>query len=228
MRSSASSQFLLGGLLAGTLGCSTPNPNVRVARRADGVLQVEGPLAGPYKSTEELASRSCELMTRQPGAGATHGRLGIEYCALHYYALADDSYYLSYLSDISGDGPGGSKYCTVPRAIHELEQRDIVLTGPAHTHSINPELSDRDMGALRPLGWSPLGPSRFLEQNTGRVWERELYAFYRNRDGVCFAYSYNYATRIVSALRESKWVPIGKAEGEWGTFKPFEGRGWRP
>jgi len=73
-----------------------------------------------------------------------------------------------------------------------------------------------------------LGPSRFLEKNTGRVWERELYAFYRNRDGVCFAYSYNYATRIVSALRESKWVPIGKAEGEWGTFKPFEGQGWRP
>ncbi|MCY1030349.1 hypothetical protein OV207_02690 [Corallococcus sp. BB11-1] len=164
--------WCLMGLL---LGCAMPNPAVRVQELADGSLQVEGPLAGPFKGTEALAAAACELMTAQPGADATHGQRGKEYCALHYYSEQEQGYFLSFLSDIGGDGPDGRKYCLVPRKLDELGHRRVVLLGPAHSHPHNPLPSDRDMGALRPEGWSPLGTSRFFEQETGRIWDRELY-----------------------------------------------------
>ncbi|ATB29932.1 hypothetical protein [Melittangium boletus] len=195
---------------------------------ANGVIQVDGPLAGPFKKTEELAAHGCELMTRQPGADAKHGKLGKEYCALHYYSTQDQAYYLTYLSDIGGDGAGGTKFCNVPGAINELNQKSILITGPAHTHPHNREFSPVDMGAARPEGWSPVGPSRFVDPSTGRLWERELYAFFKDLNEVCFAYRYNYATRVVSALREGKWVAIGETKGVWGTFTPFPGQGWLP
>lgn len=227
-RASGLHRTLLSGLLASALGCSAHNPDVRVMRLPNGTLQVEGPLIGPFKTTEELAAAGCERMTRQPGADSSHGKLGKEYCALHYYSEEDHAYYLSYLSDIGGDGPDGTKYCIVPQSINELSQKKPLITGPAHTHPHNRQLSAKDMGATRPESWSPLGPAKFAQPGTGQVWERELYAFFRDFNETCFAYRYNYASRIVSALREGKWVPIGKAEGDWGAFKPLEGKDWRP
>ena len=99
-----------------------------------------------------------------------------------------------------------------------MNQKTLLITGPAHTHPHNRELSSVDMGSLKPEGWSPVGPSRIVDPSTGKIWERELYAFFKDLNEVCFAYRYNYATRTVSALREGKWVDIGKAEGIWGTF----------
>jgi hypothetical protein len=46
--------------------CSTPNPHVRVRRLPDGRLQVDGPLAGPFKTREALAAQACGIMTSQP------------------------------------------------------------------------------------------------------------------------------------------------------------------
>jgi hypothetical protein len=40
-------------------------------------------------------------------------------------------------------------------------------------------------------------------------------------------YDYNNATRIVSALREGRWVPIGKADDN-GDVQMFEGMEWLP
>ena len=215
-------------MLAGALGCAAQNPDVRVVRLPNGTLQVDGPLAGPFKTTEELAAHGCELMTRQPGAGATHGKLGKEYCALHYYSQEDQAYYLTYLSDIGGDGPDGSKYCNVPKSINELNEKKPLITGPAHNHTQNRQFSPADLGATRPAGWSPVGPSRVVQPGTGQLWDRELYVFFKDLNAVCSTYRYNYATRVVSALREGKWVLIGQAEGDWGAFKPIEGAGWLP
>jgi hypothetical protein len=220
-------RLIVAGLLASLLGCSASNPYVRVSRRADGGLEVEGPLAGPFKTTEELAAHACDLMTRQPGADARHGRHGVEYCALHYHAVEEGAYYLSYLSDIGGEGPSGSKFCKVPSSLHDLNEREVIITGPAHTHSINIAMSDVDLGAGRPDGFSPVGPSRIFNKTTGRIWERHLYTFYRDADGTCFAFSYNYANRTVFALRKGRWVPIGRAEGKWGSLKLFEGQDWK-
>lgn len=213
-------------LIGSILGCSTPNPNVRVRRLPDGRLQVDGPLAGPFKTQEELATKACTLMTSQPGAST--GKVGFEYCALHYYAVEDDAYFLSYLSDIHGDLPNGLKYCTVPRSLNELNEKTTIVLGPAHTHSINRELSRIDMGAQRQPGETPVGSSQLFDKATGRIWMRELLMFYREWNGACSAYRYNYSTRVVSALRDGAWVPIGKAEGNWGYFKSLEGKGWLP
>lgn len=221
-------QLIIVGVLISLLGCSASNPHVRVSRRSDGRLEVEGPLAGPFLTTEELAAHACDLMTRQPGADARHGKYGVEYCALHYYAAEDKTYYLSYLSNIGGDGGNGSKFCSVPSSLHSLKKGEVIILGPAHTHSTRMEMSDIDLGSGRPEGFSPVGPSRFFNKTTGRIWDRHLYTFYRDTDGTCFAFSYNYANRTVFALREGKWIPIGRAEGRWGSFRPFKGQSWKP
>jgi hypothetical protein len=218
----------LAGKPSGVLGQQSLRQDEQTSRRADGRIEVEGPLAGPFKKTEELAAHACDLMTRQPGADARHGKHGVEYCALHYYAAEEDTYYLSYLSDIGGDGAGGSKFCKVPSSLHDLKRGEVIITGPAHTHSINIKMSDIDLGSGRPEGFSPVGPARVFNKTTGRIWDRHLYAFYRDTDGKCFAFSYNYANRTVFALRKGKWVPIGRAEGPWGSFRPFEGQDWKP
>ncbi len=116
---------LLTGWLGSTWGCSSPNPNVRVLRLPDGRLQVEGPLAGPFKTQAELAESACALMTRQPGASS--GTVGIEYCALHYYTPEDGTFHLSYLSDVGGNAQSGSKYCELPRALLDPRHKDIVI-----------------------------------------------------------------------------------------------------
>ncbi|MFL5349415.1 MAG: hypothetical protein ACJ8AT_31835 [Hyalangium sp.] len=66
------------------------------------------------------------------------------------------------------------------------------------------------------------------DKKTGRVFQRELFLFYRERSGECRAYSYNYATRIVAALREGKWNPIGQVSTDSGDFQMFEGKDWLP
>lgn len=219
-------RLILLGLLGVLVGCSTPNPDVRVRRLTDGRLQVDGPLAGPFKTREEFASRACEIMTRQPGA--SNGRIGFEYCALSYYAQEEQAFFLSYLSDVNGEKPGGRKFCEVPQALNELGQRRVIVLGPAHTHPHNRELSPEDMGKGREEGWSPLGASRLYDKESERVWERELYAFHRSMGGRCIVYRYNYATRVVSTLREGEWVSIGRVEGRYGAIKMFEGQDWLP
>jgi hypothetical protein len=67
-----------------------------------------------------------------------------------------------------------------------------------------------------------------VDKETGRVLQRELLMFYRERTGECRPYSYNNATRIISALREGKWVPIGQAYNDAGDIQMFEGQDWLP
>ncbi|MCP3139992.1 hypothetical protein [Pyxidicoccus xibeiensis] len=218
-------------LLAGGLesGCATPNPLIKVMRLPNGMLRVDGPAAGPFSGTEDLAAQACELMTRQPGASS--GRLGKEYCALWYYSVEEKAYFLSYLSDFGREDANGVKACEVPLALNHVasgqgETRTIIL-GPGHNHPHNREFSPQDMARQRDEGWSPFGVSRFLDPGTNRIWERELFVFYREPDATCSSFKYNYATRGVYSLREGRWLLIGRAEGKWGTFKPIEGRGWQ-
>lgn len=218
---------LCWAVLLGLLGCSTPNPNVRVRRLPHGPLQVDGPLLGPFKTLEELAANACTLMTSQPGAST--GQLGVEYCALYYYSVEDEAYFLSYLSNINGDMPSGVKACTVPRELNDARHKSAIILGPAHTHTGTRELSPVDMGGELAPGETPVGPSKVFNEATGRVWERQLLMFRQEgRKEPCRAYSYNYATRAVSALRDGAWVPIGEAKGGSGSFKKGEGPGWPP
>jgi hypothetical protein len=46
------------------LSCAESNPNVRARRLPDKSIQVDGPLAGPYLTLEELATNACEIMTQ--------------------------------------------------------------------------------------------------------------------------------------------------------------------
>ncbi|MFY2558984.1 hypothetical protein ACN469_15245 [Corallococcus terminator] len=187
---------------------------------------MQGPAAGPFETKEELAQNACELVTAQPGAAT--GRLGVEYCVLWYYARDARQYFISYLSDVGGNRASGKKYCEVPRALDASHPGGVFLLGPGHGHPHNRQFSAEDLGAGREPGWSPLGPSRFHDKGTGRTWDRELLVFFKEWSGTCTTYSYNYATRVVSALREGVWVPIGRVEGNWGDLKMFEGQDWLP
>ncbi|WP_224244979.1 hypothetical protein [Hyalangium gracile] len=202
-----------------TMGCGT-NPNVRVYRRPDGLLEVAGPLAGPFRNTEELAANACKIMTSQ--GGATGGVHGSEYCALSYYAPGEDAFYLSYLSDVREKlDTKGSKTCSMPQALNDPSHSDAIIIGGDHTHPHNIRFSPGDLSGT----WRP---SRVVDKKTGRVFHRELYLLYLDGGGVCRAFGYNYVTRIVSALRERQWVQIGRVYDESGNIQMFEGKDWLP
>lgn len=210
---------ILLGLLGGPLGCS-PNPNLRARRLSDGRLQVEGPLAGPYKTKEELAVEACKIMTSQ--GGATGGYEGSEYCALHYFSPSLEAYYLSYLSDIK-DKPNTKdiKSCTVPLALDDPNHLDAIIIGIDHTHPHNRQLSPKDLK----VQWVP---SRAVDRKSGRVFHRELWLFFQEKSGECRIYSFDLVTRTVSALRNATWDPIGQAEEGTGNIQMFEGKDWLP
>jgi hypothetical protein len=214
-------RMLLPWLLCGALSCSSPNPNVRRHLLPGGGIEVEGPLAGPFKTLEELAGNACEIMTGQPGAAT--GRYGMEYCALHYYSHQEQAFFLSYLSDIGGNAEAGKKFCKVPRSLNDPKHRDAVILGPAHSHPHNRRFSGEDLSPKRQ--WIP---TRFFDETTGRIWDRDLLLFFREPIGECRAYKYNYTSRVVSALRGGQWVSIGKASGEYGEVQLFDGQDWVP
>jgi hypothetical protein len=209
-------------LLSGCLwNCSAPNPNVRVERLRSGLLQVQGALAGPFKTREELAARACELMTAQPGA--SNGQYGFEYCALHYYSGSADAFFLSYLSDIGGNKEGGRKFCRMPSSVDDSEHKDALILGGAHSHPNNRRFSPEDL--RDDAQWRP---TRIFEPRTGRVFDREMLMLYREKTGECRAYGYNSSTRVVSALREGRWVPIGNVYSEDGDIRLLDGQDWLP
>lgn len=188
------------------MGCSASKPLVQVKRLKSGMLRVEGPAAGPFENTEELAARACEVMA---------ARSGESYCALGHYAVEEDAYYLGHLSGFTREDSKGARACEVPRALDQAMDaqggRRLLILGATHDRETSPQ----DMG---------LGVSRFLDGTTHRIWERELFVFHREAGGTCRSFKYSYATRGVYALREGRWLLMGKADGRWGTFKPLEGR----
>lgn len=208
-------------LMATPWGCSAPNPNVRVRRLENGRLQVKGPLAGPFRKTEELAAAACEIMTRQPGAA--NGVYGFEYCALHYYSDTAQAFFLSYLSDVAGNGAGGRKYCELPRFLDDPEHQDAIILGGAHSHPHNRQFSNEDVSEDQ--HWRP---TRFVDEKTGHVWDRSLLLLFREKTGECRAYLYNNASRDLTALREGQWVKIGRVTGYYGDIELLEGQDWIP
>jgi hypothetical protein len=207
-------------LLGGTWSCTT-NPNVRVRRLDNGLLQVDGPLAGPFPTLEALATNACELMTNQPGA--SNGIHGFEYCALYYHSQKSGGYFLSYLSDIKGRQDSAEKSCSLPNALSDPNHDDALILGGVHTHPHNRRLSPKDMSV-----WTHWKPTRLAEKGSGQVFDRMLLMFFREKTGICRIYSYNNFSRIISALRDDKWVPIGKAYNDSGDIEIFEGKDWLP
>jgi hypothetical protein len=92
-----------------------------------------------------------------------------------------------------------------------------------HTHPNNRKFSSRDLSSA--ANWKPV---RFFDATAGRVWDRQLMVFFREKTGECRAYTYNNFTRIVSALRERAWVPIGEVYDEMGYIRMYEGKDWLP
>ncbi len=215
------SALLLLCLLCGGWGCAG-NPNVRVRRLEDDRLQVDGPWAGPFPTLEELAIKACALVTSQPGA--SNGRYGSEYCALYYYGPRDEAYFLSYLSDIRANlDSSEQKSCTVPTALSDPSRQDAILLGGTHSHPFNRQFSRKDLSET--THWHP---TRFVAKATGQIWDRMLLMFFLERTGECRVYSYNNFSRVISALRDGQWVPIGKAYNRFGDFTLDEGKDWLP
>lgn len=208
-------------LLLGIFGCSTPNLNVQARRLPDGRVEVKGPLAGPFDTSEGLAGHACGLMTRQPGASG--GMQGVEYCALYYFSRAGGGYFLSHLSNIRSRLDTTIKSCVVPAVLDDKENLDAVVLGPAHTHPHNREFSANDL-SMR----NHVRTTRVAERGTGQVWDRGLMMFFQEKTGECSAYKYDYATRLVLALRSGEWVSIGRVYNDAGDIELLDGRGWLP
>ncbi|MFL5344040.1 MAG: hypothetical protein ACJ8AT_04570 [Hyalangium sp.] len=210
---------ILLALLGGTPGCST-NPNLRARRLPDGRIEVEGPMAGPYKTKEALAMNACQLMTSQGGAAG--GSEGSEYCALHYFSPNENAYYLSYLSDIK-DRPSSKdvKTCVIPLALNDPHHLDAIIIGIDHTHPHHRQFSAKDLK----VHWIP---ARVVDKTDGKVFHRELWLFFREKSGDCRIYSLDLATRTVFSLRDGKWDSIGQAQESTGDIQMFQGKDWLP
>ncbi|HYO56285.1 hypothetical protein [Archangium sp.] len=203
------------------LGCSGANPHVRVHRAPEGYLQVDGPLAGPYETLESLSESACEILTSEPGA--MNGKYGFEYCALYYYSSQKNAFFLSYLSDFSQNFPNGTKRCTVPRSLSDPIHKDALVLGDAHNHPHNPALSEPDVQADK--RWKP---SRIAD-SSGRVWDRSTLMFFRDKySGRCNVVFFNNRTLVISALRNRKWIEIGKVVNDQGHIQIHDGMDWLP
>lgn len=210
----------LGGLVT-ALGCSAPNPNVRVRVMPNGKLQVTGPLAGPFKTLAELAENACDVITGQPGASAD--RYGMEYCALHYFVSEEQAFYLSHLSDLGGTRENGEKYCFLPATLDDPKHPTAIILGGDHSHPHNRRFSPNDLSAR-----TRQFPTKIVDTRSGRVFHRELFLFYREKAGQCRAYKYDYSAREVAALRDGTWVPIGMVQDDEGEIELYEGKDWVP
>jgi hypothetical protein len=209
---------MLLGLWVGSLGCGT-NPNLRAHRRDDGRLEVEGALAGPFKTREELATKACDIITSQ--GGATGGNDGSEYCALHYYSPSENAYYLSYLSDIKERLDTRTKSCSLPLLLNDPQHLDALIIGGDHGHPHNRQFSPKDLR----ISWHP---THAVDKASGKVFQRELWLFFREKSGECRTYSFNLVTRVISALRDEQWEPIGQSSDDHGNIQMFEGKDWLP
>lgn len=203
------------------LACSSTNPNLRASRMPDGSIKVEGPLAGPFQTLEELATNACEIMTSQPGA--SNGVYGFEYCALNYYSPKENAYFFSYLSDFRDRPDTTTKTCAMPRSLDDPLHTDAIIVGGDHEHPRNRAFSKPDL-SIR----ANLNPTRFKDPNSEHIWDRQFMLFYREKTGECRAYMYNQSTRVVYALRNGQWVAIGKAYNDAGDLQMFEGQDWLP
>jgi hypothetical protein len=208
-------------LLGISSNCSSFNPDVHVRRMPDNHLQVQGPLAGPYKTLEQLALNACEIMTRQPGS--TNGLHGFEYCALYYHSAAQDEYFLSYLSDIGRNYPDGTKSCELPRYLDDPKHQDAVILGPSHNHPHNRRFSRKDLSKS-----ARQHPTRIFDKSTGKIWHRSTLLFYKQEGSDCEAYLFNNVTLSVSALRNGEWEDIGIVYNDDGDIRMMEGKDWSP
>jgi hypothetical protein len=203
-------------------GCASSNPSLGASRLPNGSLQVKGPLAGPYPSLEELAHNACDLMTRQPGA--SNGLYGFEYCALNYFSEEENAYFLSYLSSFREKLDSlTAKTCSMPTSLDDPSHPDAVIIGFNHTHPHNRAFSKPDLSA-----WIRWSPARFGGRRSKGAWDPHLMLFYRERTGECRTYVFNLATRIVAALREGHWVPIGEVYTAEGDIRMFDHKDWLP
>lgn len=207
--------------LGGMGGCSSPNPNVRAHRLSDGRVEVEGGMAGPFSTAEALAESACALMTRQPGA--TGGLHGVEYCSVSYHSQAGGGFFLSYLSDIKNRADTAVKTCVVPAVVSDRRYADAIIVWGNHSHPHNRKFSTPDLSARS--HWYPV---RIAEKSTGRIFERGMMLFFKEKTGECRIYRYDHAARLVSALRQGQWIPIGKVQDAAGNIELFDGMDWLP
>jgi hypothetical protein len=113
------------------------------------------------------------------------------------------------------------KTCEMPSALRDLKRVNAIILGGGHNHPHNRAFSSADLRTT----WNP---SRAVDKLSGASFHRVLYLFFRERTGVCSAYRYDYASRIISALRERQWVPIGRTSDDDGNVRMLDGADWLP
>ncbi|WP_157775474.1 hypothetical protein [Melittangium boletus] len=92
-----------------------------------------------------------------------------------------------------------------------------------HTHPHNRRFSSQDLS-----GRAHWYPTRFVDKNSGQVFDRKLLMFFKEPMGGCSAYNYNNYSRTISALRRGEWIPIAKVDDKWGSVNMLDGQDWLP
>ncbi|WP_169558697.1 hypothetical protein [Myxococcus stipitatus] len=182
---------------AGAGGCASSRDalKIRVVDDAKGPVRYEGPLAGPHDSMEALVEAACERM-REPPASSRDGR-SWGYCAVFFSAPDDEGrekWFVGHVAPLRAEGEVSERYCVLP----------IDLVAPSHTEML--ALG----GAYEPrLGRQDWHPTLFLNERTGKTWERDVLVFSLSSPDSCRVNSYIGFSRVVTALQKGKFVPVG-------------------
>lgn len=141
------------------VGCAE---NSSVVRNEYGGLVVEGPLAGPYASPDEVVD-ALPLILEQPGA--TNGNYGVEYCAIIYRLPGGKQWYLSKLSSVVDvrHQVEGKKSCEPVDEVRDPAAKTVrirrasnLVAGDAHNHpwlKATSGFSDEDLKDTNKRHW---------------------------------------------------------------------------
>jgi hypothetical protein len=128
---------------------------------------------------------------------------------------------LSYLSDIKERLDTRTKSCSLPLFLNDPQHLDAIILGGDHSHPHNRQFSPKDLR----ISWHP---THAVDKTSGRVFQRELWLFFREKSGQCRICSFNLVTRVISALRDGQWEPIGQVVDDNGNIQMLEGKDWLP
>lgn len=182
---------------AGAEGCASSRDalKIRVVDDPKGPVRYEGPLAGPHDSMESLAEVACERMLEQPASSRDGRSWG--YCAVFFSAPDEEGrekWFVGHVAALQAGGEASERYCVLPIDLVDPSRTERLALGGAYA-----SLPGR-------RDWHP---TLFLNERTGMTWERDVLVFSLASPDSCRVSSYIGFSRVVTSLREDRFVPVG-------------------
>ncbi|TQF09918.1 hypothetical protein FJV41_42155 [Myxococcus llanfairpwllgwyngyllgogerychwyrndrobwllllantysiliogogogochensis] len=188
-------------------GCVANNADLGIRVRDDpnGPVRYEGPLAGPYDDMETLVDAACERMLNQPVSSRGGQPLG--YCAVFFSAPNDegrDKWFIGHVAPLGVGGGDAGRSCVLPIDLVAPRSTEVLALGGGY---------DTSRGRRN---WHP---TLFLNGRTGETWERDVLVFSTSTPTECGVYSFTGFSRVVTEVRNGKFVPVGTVYNSQGSIE---------